>query len=280
MRGRRAAQMGVRLQLLALAALAAAAPPRVELTYFKTRGLAEPIRLALHDAGVAFEEVVVGTGDRAEFGEVDWDIANPEGIASGDLPFGQVPRLSFKDEHEPVHNIVQSRAILQFVGRRYGYYSFGGERSDSVIDMVMSACEDISKAFSSKLVYNDDFEANKKQYFEEYMPQQLEFLDALLLRGGQKFFADRVSMADFMVFDILDKHTRVSLSLLDRFPKLRMHAARVASRPRLRKYLESSSRVGHNGWSGRVDSIEKPGPGADHLKNIFKQIELMGAHEL
>lgn len=61
----------------------------LKLVYFPIRGRAEPIRLCLHDQGIAFEDNIV------EF--ADWPAMKAEKCASGELCFGQIPVLEDSD---------------------------------------------------------------------------------------------------------------------------------------------------------------------------------------
>jgi glutathione S-transferase len=66
------------------------------------------IRVALHDAGLAYEEVY----------PENWLAYKAAGVADGSLPFGQNPQLLLDDGT----SIVQSNAILRHVGRTGGLY--------------------------------------------------------------------------------------------------------------------------------------------------------------
>ncbi|CAK0892347.1 unnamed protein product, partial [Prorocentrum cordatum] len=77
----------------------------VKLTYLDAKSSGEPIRLALHVACVAFEDV------RASYDEVN------RLRGSGYLPFGQVPALEVDGQV-----FAQSQAILRWVGRQTGLY--------------------------------------------------------------------------------------------------------------------------------------------------------------
>jgi prostaglandin-H2 D-isomerase / glutathione transferase len=74
--------------------------PNLELTYFDAPGRAEPIRVALHIAGLPF------TDRRLKYPEF------AERKAKDELPLGSVPVLSIDGV-----NVVQTSAILRYVAR-------------------------------------------------------------------------------------------------------------------------------------------------------------------
>jgi glutathione S-transferase len=77
----------------------------IKVIYFNMGGRAEPIRLALHYAGVQFEDVRL-TG--AEFGEKK---------AAGYFKFGQVPVVEIDGKQ-----FAQSAALLTWAGKHSDLY--------------------------------------------------------------------------------------------------------------------------------------------------------------
>ena len=94
----------------------------MKLYYFDIYGRAESIRMLAAHAKLPLENVFV-TGDSLA-----------ELKSKGVLDFGQVPMLEVDGK-----NLVQSWAILRFLGRQNGYYPADAEiayRVDSTIDAV------------------------------------------------------------------------------------------------------------------------------------------------
>eukprot|EP00057_Strongylocentrotus_purpuratus_P025035 XP_011679509.1 PREDICTED: glutathione S-transferase 2 [Strongylocentrotus purpuratus] len=99
--------------------------PKYRLTYFTTRGRAEPIRLLLTDAGIEFED--------RRFSEEEWF----ERKESGEFPLNQIPILEADGK-----TMVQSRAIMRHLARKYGYNGKTEEEAFQ-IDVLCEALEDL-----------------------------------------------------------------------------------------------------------------------------------------
>lgn len=103
---------------------------KIVLKYLDIKGLAEPVRLALHIGGVEFEDVRV-TYD---------DVAATKADAAAN-PTGGVPILSINGAC-----FSQSAALLRWAGRMTGLYPDGGLRQLRV-DMVEETLNDLRRAF-------------------------------------------------------------------------------------------------------------------------------------
>jgi glutathione S-transferase len=112
----------------------------MRLTYLDSKGIAEPIRLALSLAGAEYED------RRVSYEEIK------ELRVSGKLPFGQVPILEYSsctgsDNRDNVVVVSQSNAILRFIGRHYGMQGPHGEEEFQIfIDIALAALTEIQTA--------------------------------------------------------------------------------------------------------------------------------------
>lgn len=152
----------------------------MKLYYFDIYGRAESIRFLLSHAKVEYENVNAGPimGELKE---------------SGKLDFGQVPML----EHEG-KTMVQSWAILRYLGRTYGYYPENPEVAYK-IDSTIDAVEDYLGAY-----FKFNFESNeeKKAIFKEnwlkMFPIWVKAIEKRLEANGGKYIAgDKITIADF-----------------------------------------------------------------------------------
>lgn len=203
--------------------------PTIKLTYFDLHGgRGEPARIALHSAGIAFED------DRVSF--ADW----PERKAS--TPYGGVPVLEVDGE-----TVAQSNAINRYVGKLAGLYPddpWQAALCDEVMDAVEEVGEKVVQTFS--ITDEDEKKKAREALVEGPITSYLTSLAGRLEARGGEWFADgRFTMADLRVFmwvralrkGVLD---HVPADLAERIaPSLVAHAERVAAHPHVVTYYES-----------------------------------------
>jgi|AntAceMinimDraft_1070359.scaffolds.fasta_scaffold112498_1 glutathione S-transferase len=115
-------------------------PPKLVLTYLNIKGLAEPVRLALHIGGIAFDDV------RVTYEQVAAMRAKDAGVDEGTkgsptIPTGQVPTLTVAGEA-----FSQSEALLRWVGRRAGLYP------DGLLQLRVDMVEETLKAGRARIM--------------------------------------------------------------------------------------------------------------------------------
>jgi len=198
------------------------------LSYFDIDGgRAEPIRIAFHAAGIAFEDRRLSY---QEFGETRQNTR-----------FTCVPVLEI--DGEPV---TQSNALTRFVGRMAGLYPDDALQA-LYCDEAMGAVEDATHHVGSTMrLQGDELRAAREKLVAGWLPVYLKGLDELLTRGGGEFFADnRLTVADLKVISL----TRwLTYGALDHIPAdlvgniapgLVGHEARIAQHPVVAAYYAS-----------------------------------------
>ncbi|VDP21398.1 unnamed protein product [Soboliphyme baturini] len=201
-----------------------------KLSYFPIRGLAESIRLMLHDNEVTFVD------DRIS--KEDWPKFKPK------MQFGQMPCL-----YDNGVQYVQSGAIIRHLARQIGMYG-SDEHEATMADMMYEGVGDIRNKYA-KLIYTDYSEENKAKFISELIPPNLESFEKLL--GGKKFvcgdkvlyqfnFLFCVTFADYALFEILDCLVVLSSTILDKYPHLKAYHAAFGNRPHLKAYMNSDLR--------------------------------------
>lgn len=199
-----------------------------KLTYFDfDGGRGEPIRIALHAAGIDFEDHRISF---AEFGEM-----------RGQWRFNAVPVFDIDGAE-----VTQSNAICRYVGKMSGLYP-ADDLQALYCDEAMEALEDLIHAIVRTFgLEGEALKDARKKLVEGWMTVFLKGLDELLKRGGGKYFAGgALSVADLKVFvqvrTLRDgKLDHVPSDLVDRIaPALAEHQARVAKDPRVVAYYES-----------------------------------------
>ncbi|CAG9534031.1 unnamed protein product [Cercopithifilaria johnstoni] len=190
-----------------------------KLTYFPIRGLAEPIRLLLIDQGIKF------TDDRIN--RNDWPAMKSQ------FQFEQLPCLYDDDEQ-----IVQSGAILRHLARKHNLNG-GNELETTYADMFYEGLRDLHNKYT-KMIYQA-YETDKGPYIKNILPAELAKLERLLATrdNGKNFIlGDKISFADFVLFEELDIHQVLDPHCLDKFPLLKAYRQRMEDRPKLKEYYE------------------------------------------
>lgn len=201
-----------------------------KLTYFDIDGgRAEPIRIAFHAAGIAFEDVRLSF---PEFGEM-----------RKSARFNSLPILEI--DGAP---ITQSNAMCHYVGKMAGLYPDDALQA-LYCDEVMGAVEDVSHYIVRTFgLEGDALKAAREKLVDGWLTVYLKGLEELLVRGGGKYFADnRLTVADlkasvltgWVLSGLLD---HVPADLVQRVaPKLVEHQKRVNDDPIVSAYYDSRS---------------------------------------
>lgn len=199
--------------------------PSYKLTYFDSDGgRGEPVRIAFHAGGIAFEDHRISF---AEFGK----------LRAG-LRFKAVPVLEIDGAA-----VTQSNAMCRYVGKLAGLYPEDAMQAlycDEVLDAVEDFSQHLGATFGLK---GQALQDAREQLVQGALSTHLTGLSGLLGRGGGSYFADRrMTVADLKVF----VQTRwLTGGLLDHIPTdlvaalapaLIEHEARIASDPRVMAY--------------------------------------------
>lgn len=192
------------------------------LTYFDIDGgRAEPVRIALHAAGIKFEDHRISF---QEFGE-----------GRQQFPFTCVPVLEIDGKA-----VTQSIPLARFAGKLAGLYPEDPLQA-LYCDEAMGAVEDATTHVGRTMrMQGDELRAARTGLVEGWLPVYLKGLAGLLQRGGGKYFADsRLTVADIMVAGLVGwlshgalDHIPVDL-VSGVAPELAEHAARVMLEPKV-----------------------------------------------
>lgn len=199
--------------------------PQLKLTYFDFHGgRAEPVRLALHIGGVAFEDHRFTI---AEFAEV-----------RKSTPFGQVPTLMVDGVQ-----VTQCDSILRYAGKLAGLYPTDAYQA-LLCDEVMYVVEEASvKLGPSFRMTGDAQKEARTALVHGSMPVYLGWLQSQLQAHGGEYFADnRLTVADLKVFvDVRGLNSgrldHVPADLVQKVaPALNAHLQRIANIPAVAQY--------------------------------------------
>lgn len=170
--------------------------PKLKLYYFNITGKGEPIRLLCAYAGLELEDYRFETRDI--FNEMK---------ANGKLPFGQVPLLEVHEGGDKVHYLVQSAAILKYLGKLSGLYPTNDPLLEAKIDAALAQETD---AFTGATVAtygarfgisldDDALKKSKEMIAKDVTPRHLKSLEDLLKTSSTGWICgtEKPSPADF-----------------------------------------------------------------------------------
>lgn len=205
--------------------------PKLELTYFDSAGRAEPIRVALHLAGLTFED------HRLKFPEF------AEKKAAGAFPLGAVPVLTVDGVAFP-----QTSAILRYVARLGETSLYPTDPSVAlVVDSVLDSFNDtLSHALTPSLFERDM--AKKLELRAVFaagpMVKVFGFAEGVLERSGGPFVTGAtMTIADLVIAQqvlairagFLDG---ITTEMLAAYPKLTALADAYLADPRIAAYAK------------------------------------------
>ncbi|KAK0143650.1 Glutathione S-transferase P [Merluccius polli] len=192
--------------------------PPYTITYFPVKGRSGVIRIMLADKGEELKDIMVGD---------DWQT----GPLKAECVFGQVPK--FEDG-----NLVlfQSNAILRHLGRVHGAY--GKDNTEAaLIDMMNDGVEELRSKYV-KLIYQE-YDTGKDAYIKD-LPKILCNFEKFMAQTNTGFLVgDKVSYADYNLFDILLNHLVLQPCCLKGFPTLDDFVKKMSARPLIKAYLNS-----------------------------------------
>ena len=203
-----------------------------KLSYFDfAGGRGEPIRIALHAAGIAFED------NRLTFAEFS--------KIRGQMRFSALPVFEIDGVA-----VSQSNAISRYVGKLAGLYPKDGMQA-LFCDEAMDAVEDVSYHIGKTLGLKDEeLRAAREKLVSGPLSTFVKGLGGLLERGGGEYFADqRLTMADLKVLmntrwlrsGMLD---HVPQDLVERIaPNLVEHQAHIEADPLVKSYYASRAKA-------------------------------------
>lgn len=204
--------------------------PSYKLTYFDFHGgRGEPVRIAFHAAGLAFED------DRISFDEF---------MATRDsMPFRCAPVLEIDGVA-----VTQSNSMLRYVGKMAGLYPEDPLQA-FWCDEVMGAVEDLLHHVVHTFgLEGDELKTAREKLIDGWLTTFVSGYGKLLERGGGEYFADgRLTVADLKVWTQIKSLRAGTLDHVptdfvdDLVPALVAHQERVGNDPIVTAYYESRS---------------------------------------
>ena len=199
----------------------------LKLTYFAIKGRAEPIRLAFHIGGIAFEDHRIG--------HEEWPALKPT------LPFQQLPVLSIDGKI-----VAQSNGLLRFAGSLGKLYPVDPFQA-ALVDQIIFQIQDIKDLLIPTFKESDEAKriALREKIAKENWPKQLEGLEKVLTTyGGRYAVGDTLTIADIVIYIVVGdmksgKYDGVPKNVLDPFAKLNRFYKNVLEHPKVVAWEES-----------------------------------------
>ncbi|NMO22181.1 glutathione S-transferase [Pyxidicoccus fallax] len=213
--------------------------PLPRLSYFHARGLAEKIRLLLAEAGVEYEYRDLGLYDaKAKVKTPEFEAIKATGI----LAFDKVPLWEETDGF----CVVQSKAVLRHIARTRNLFG-ANDREATACDMIIDSVEEVSaRALGLTSLDPDQLSEQLPLVLGEELPNWLRMFERFIAKnhGGEGFFVgDRVSVADTMVFGMLEMLVDNGLmEVIESYPRLRAFFTRMQQRPNIARWLADPKR--------------------------------------
>ncbi|XP_075433345.1 glutathione S-transferase Mu 4-like [Ascaphus truei] len=198
----------------------------VILGYWYIRGLAHSIRLLLEYTGTLYEEKLYVTGDAPDYDQSQW-LDEKEKLG---LDFPNLPYLLDEDV-----KLTQSNAILRYIARKHGLCGeLEGEkhRVDLIENQVMDFRRDLVT-----IAYNPLFETLKGPYLEKLHVALTRF--SRFLGDGAWIAGEKITFADFLMYDVLDQHRMLEPTCLQNFTNLQDFLTRIEALPHVAAYMKS-----------------------------------------
>jgi len=165
-------------------------------------------------------------GEGPEFSREDWLSAK---YKLG-LDFPNLPYLIAGDL-----KVTQSMAILRLVARRAGLIP-EDDLKQTRMDMILHQADDLRSAIV-RLAYNPDFERLRASVFENSVAPSVASFSRYL--GDKEWFCDELTIADFVLYEILDQIRIMEPSLIAEKDNITAFLRRFESLPAIASYMKT-----------------------------------------
>lgn len=148
------------------------------------------------------------------------------------LDFPTMPYLSFGEGRA----FSQTKAIAHYIARKHGLEANGSEKERVIQDMMIGVYQDLWDRFRGAVVFVPKEKAAESHgmYKQVFLPKQLAQFESFL---GSKLFAigDKMTTADFFLFDLLEMLQRFSPDTFAAYPNVSAYIARIRNLPAIDK---------------------------------------------
>ncbi|CAF1209848.1 unnamed protein product [Adineta steineri] len=201
------------------------------LGYWAIRGLAEPIRLALHYSNTPYTEKLYEQGDGPEFSLDEWfSVKQSQG-----LDFPNLPYLFDGDL-----KLTQSRAILYYIGRNANLMG----KTPAEEAHVMMLCEQAHdfRMKTAPVFYGPEgaTKEGRKNCADKVISEELKKFDDYFGKHKTKFaVGEHPTVADFQLYEYIDANLAMDEehTLIDKLPNVKQFMKTIRELPRVGDYI-------------------------------------------
>mmetsp|Transcript_36309 Transcript_36309/g.50437 ORF Transcript_36309/g.50437 Transcript_36309/m.50437 type:complete len:229 (-) Transcript_36309:146-832(-) len=209
----------------------------LKIGYWDIRGLGAPLRMMCAYAGEPYENKMY-----SEFPV--WGAEKAEMIKKNPLM-----NLPYVVDGEKI--ICQSNACVYYLGKRLGIDGEDAETQLNIMQIMMQTSDLRDKIVHMVYPFNkvsptqEDWDANLEKYLtQELKVYYMKFNSWMEFQKTKFSCADKVSSADFHLFEMIDQHELLfksvgKESILKDFPKLSAFYEDFKSLPQLQEYFAS-----------------------------------------
>jgi glutathione S-transferase len=205
------------------------------LVYFNSRGLAEPIRVILAEAGVDYDDVGFGPSEPGKQPE-EFIMLKSE----GKLMFDQVPLW----EEPSGLALVQSNAIIRHLARTHGLYG-KNEQEAAIADALYEYMIDTRNLGSQAARAQDPIkkEELKKAFLEVDLPKVFNRLENILKKVGTGFLvSSHITYADLLWWYYIENCCDQGFIDVSHHEHLSKFKALIEARPKIAAYRSDPKR--------------------------------------
>ncbi|CAG2115497.1 unnamed protein product [Medioppia subpectinata] len=199
--------------------------------YYKTRGLAQPIRLLLAYKGVKFIDKYYGN-----FGDKNLDDNPADWLADKTILGLEFPDLPYYIDG-PL-KLTQSTAIMRHLARKHGLMATD-ETGLGRQDLLEQQLLDIRMGIIVNNGVNHGYDTVIAQHIIAGRSPQLDRLSRFL--GARQWFTGNcINYVDFLAYEVLDWLRLFSTGTVDEYQNLCQFMVRFESLPPIKAYMKSS----------------------------------------
>ncbi|KAI6652811.1 Glutathione S-transferase mu 2 [Oopsacas minuta] len=198
------------------------------LGYWKTRGIAQQIRLLLEYTNTPYEEILYKQGDPPEYDKSDWfNVKYNLGLDFPNLPY-------YIDGD---YKLTESNAITRYIADKNDLVGKSIEER-GFVSMIENVLYDWHVAY-----WAVSYDQKYTQLLEKYLISiESKFIEPIvkILNKNIWLAGDELTYVDFIFYEIIDTHFLLLPVLREKYPLFVGYANRFGELPAIKAYMTSS----------------------------------------